>query len=263
MVYRANTMSAQARSNKSSVYHELVEAIEQPGCAVCRLIDRAVRQYVDVFFYENITTVARRTEIREARGYCSVHGALLTGHTRLLGSAIVHQDVINDVLRELNKTLPPTVSTLRHPQDAEPKEAARKPNALDDLTAAPVRNAALNAIRPKRMCPLCEYERDRESVQLRTLVDHMGEPEMRAAFEKSSGICLPHVQVMLGLRGVSADGLRMTLQIERDILQHIKLELEAYIAKSNGSYDFEGMGDESDSPLRAIKLVSGRVFGRR
>ena len=259
-------MRPQAKSNKSSVYHELVEAIEQPGCPVCRLIDRAVRQYIDVFFYENITTVARRTEIREARGYCSVHGALLTGHTRMLGSAIVHQDVINDVLRELNKTLPPT--PLRPSTDAREAQGAgsmagRKPNALDDLTAAPARNAALSAIRPKRMCPLCEYERDRESVQLRTLVDHMGEPELRAAFEKSSGICLPHVQVMLGLRGVSADGLRTTLQIERDILQRIKLELEAYIAKSNGSYDYEGMGDESDSPLRAIKLVSGRVFGRR
>ena len=166
----------------------------------------------------------------------------------MLGSAIVHQDVINDVLRELNKTLPPTPLRPKHPELVEgSKGAARKPSALDDLTAAPIRNAALNAVRPKRMCPLCEYERDRESVQLRTLVDNMSEPEMRAAFEKSSGICLPHVQVMLGLRGVSADGLRTTLQIERDILQRIKAELEAYIAKSNGSYDYEGMGDVSDS----------------
>jgi len=263
MVYRAGTMSETARRN-SSVYHELVEAISQPGCPVCRLIDRAVRQYVDMFFYENITTVARRTEIREARGYCSVHGALLTGHTRMLGSAIVHQDVINDVLRDLNKTLPPTApASARTRERALGRDEARKPSALDDLTSAPLRNVALNAIRPKRLCPLCDYERDRESVLLRALVDHMPDPAMRVVFERSSGICLPHVQVMLGLRGVSAEGLRRTLQIERDILQALKVELEAYIAKSNGSYDYEGMGEESDSPLRAIKLVSGRVFGRR
>ncbi len=67
----------------------------------------------------------------------------------------------------------------------------------------------------------------------------------------------------LQMRGVSAAGLRALMQIERDILTRIKLELEDYIAKSNGSYDYEGMGDESDSPVRAVKLVSGRVFGRR
>ncbi len=138
---------------KSSVYHELIEAMAQPGCAVCRLIDRAVRQYVDVFFYENITTVERRREIREARGYCSVHGSMLTGHSRMLGAAIVHQDVINDVVRELNKTLGQTEVPSPKPN---PKKNTRKPQALDDLTSTPLRNAALNAIQPKRLCPLCE-----------------------------------------------------------------------------------------------------------
>jgi hypothetical protein len=67
----------------------------------------------------------------------------------------------------------------------------------------------------------------------------------------------------LQIRGLSAEGLRTTLQIERDILAHLKTELDAFIAKSNGSYDYEGMGAESDSPTRGVKLVSGRVFGRR
>ncbi len=253
---------------KSSVYHEMIEAMQQSGCPVCRLIDRAVRQYVDVFFYENITTVQRRAEIREARGYCSVHGSMLLGHSRMLGAAIVHQDVINDVLRELNKTLPPTEPTARAGAGAgagigASRKGLRKPQSLDDLTSVPLRNAALNAIRPKRNCPLCEYERDRETVLLRALVDHMPEPEMRAAFEQSSGVCLPHVQMALQLRGLSADGLRTTMQIERDILARLKRELDAYVDKSNGSYDYEGMGAEADSPTRGVKIVSGRVFGRR
>ena len=66
-----------------------------------------------------------------------------------------------------------------------------------------------------------------------------------------------------GVRGVSADGLRRVMQIERDILQSLKAELDEYLVKSNGSYDYQGMGDESDSPARAVRLVSGRVFGRR
>ena len=36
-------------------------------------------------------------------------------------------------------------------------------------------------------------------------------------------------------------------------------ELHEYIARSNGSYGCEGMGDEADSPLRAVRMVSGRI----
>jgi hypothetical protein len=240
---------------KSSVYHELIEAMGQPGCPVCQLIDRAVRQYVDVFFYENITNVERRAEIREARGYCSVHGALLIGHSRMLGVAIIQHDVINDVLREINKTL----ATTEPNKNSKP----RKPAPLDDLTAAPLRNTLSGAMKPKRDCPLCEYERDRERNLLRTLINEIHAPEMRAAFERSSGLCLPHANAALQLRGVSADGLRLVMQIERDILQRLKAELDEYLVKSNGSYEYAGMGAEADAPTRAVKLVSGRVFGRR
>lgn len=233
---------------KSSAYHELVEAMSHPGCPVCRLVDRAVRQYVDVFFYENITNVERRAEIREARGYCSAHGALLAGHARMLGVAIIQHDVINDVLREVNRLLPET-------------EAQGSP--LDRLIGAPMRRAILDAIKPKRVCPLCEYERNQEHALLHTLVTTIHDDALRSAFARSSGLCLPHVQVLLQLRGLPRDRLRRLLQIERDILTALKADLEEYLAKSNGSYDYVGMGKEADAPLRAVKLVSGRVLGRR
>lgn len=242
---------------KSSVYHELIEAMAHPGCPVCHLVDRAVRQYVDVFFYENMTNVARRAEIRDARGYCSVHGALFAGHGRMLGTAIIQHDVINDVVREINRSLLPTEPH----KDAVSKP--RKPQPLDELASAPLRNALLSAVKPKRMCSLCEYERDHEQNLLRLLVNEIHEPDMRTAFERSSGLCLPHVQAALQLRGVKSDGLRLVMQIERDILQILKSDLDEYLTKSNGSYDYDGMGKEADSPMRAVKIVSGRVFGRR
>jgi hypothetical protein len=248
-------MTSLGMQTKSSVYHELLEAMAHIGCPVCRMIDRAVRQYVDVFFYENITNVERRAEIREARGYCSVHGALLAGHSRMLGTAIIQHDVINDVLREINRVLPKT--------GPHKSSKPRKPQPLNDLAATPLRNSLTNAVKPKRNCPLCEYEHDQERILLRIIIDDVHEPEMRAAFERSSGLCLPHLQTALQLRGVNADGLRLVTQIERDILQALKADLDEYLVKSNGSYNYEGMGKEADSPMRAVKIVSGRVFGRR
>ena len=137
---------------------------------------------------------------------------------------------------------------------AKARAAARLCNANNTMSSA---------IKPKRDCPLCGYERDRERNLLRALINEIHTPEMRAAFEHSSGLCLPHANAALQLRGVSADGLRLMMQIERDILQRLKAELDEYLVKSNGSYDYEGMGTEADAPARAVKLVSGRVFGRR
>jgi hypothetical protein len=173
----------------------------------------------------------------------------------MLGTAIIQHDVINDVLREINRVLPKT--------EPSPARPSRKPGALGDLTAAPLRNALLNAFKPRHTCPLCAYEHDTERNLLRILVNDIHAPEMRAAFERSSGLCLPHAQAALTLRGLSGDGLRTVMQIERDILQALKAELDEYLVKSNGSYDYQGMGKEADAPARAVKLVSGRVFGRR
>jgi len=252
----AHSLSRSMRA-KSSVYHELIEAMAHPGCPICRMVDRAVRQYVDVFFYESITNVERRAEIRAARGYCSVHGALLVGHSRMLGTAIIQHDVINDVLREANHFLPPT------DPHAAGSELARRPRPWERLSIALLRRVLLRAIKPRRVCPLCEYEAGQEHMLLRTLVSEFHETQMRQAFARSSGLCLPHLQTLLRLRGTNPHNLRLLLQAERDILQALKAELDEYLVKSNGSYEHRDMGQEADAPLRAVKIVSGRVFGRR
>ncbi|NJM26301.1 MAG: HAD family hydrolase, partial [Bacteroidia bacterium] len=91
---------------KPNTYHEILSTLKQPGCAICRSVDSAVRQRIDAFLYEQITIIERRTEIREARGFCSAHGTLLNGVGYMLGNAILQQDVLNDVLREISKALP-------------------------------------------------------------------------------------------------------------------------------------------------------------
>jgi hypothetical protein len=241
---------------KNNTYFELIEAMQQPGCPVCRRVDVSVRQYVDVFFYENITNVERRGEIRAARGYCSVHGAMLAGHSRMLGTAIIQHDVLNDVLRGIDKVLP-------NDERERTRDDAKSKGSTLRLLPSRLRNGLLSAVRPRRNCPLCDYERDQEHILLRTLINEMHEPPMRAAFERSSGLCLPHFQIALQSSGVNEDGLRIVARIERNLLESLKAELDEYLKRSNGSYEYEGMGKEADAPGRAVKTVSGRVFGRR
>ena len=234
------------QSAKPNTYHELLSTLKQPGCAVCRLVDTAVRQRIDAFLYEQITVIERRTEIREARGFCSAHGTLLNGVGYMLGNAILQQDVLNDVLREISKALP--------------RSAALRGKVGWGLMRGA--NAVANALKPKRECVLCEYERDRETIDLRALVNDLHEPEMRAAFEKSSGLCLTHFRVALGLSDIKSENLPVLIEIETAILSKLKAEVDEFLHKSNASFGFTqaDMGNEADAPLRALKIVSGRVI---
>ena len=226
---------------------DLIETCASPGCAVCRLVDRDVRQYIDSFFYESITVVERRAEIRAARGFCSVHGSILAGHSRTLGTAIIHHDVVNDVLRGF-------------------PEGGANGGAKGGVFRAAwssARDAVARALRPRRECVLCDHERHQERILLEALINGLPDDKIRAAFEQSGGLCFPHLQAALQLRDIRADNLRLMIDLERRMLSGLRDELATFIHKSNGSYEFTAMGAESDSPARATKLVSGRVFGRR
>ena len=218
---------------KTSTFFDLLEALAQPGCAACRLSDRYVRENIDSFFYENITNVARRQDIRRSRGFCSLHASMLPAPTRMLGTAILHHDVLNDVLREMNAK--PVIRQLLK------------------------KNPLASAVTPKRECTLCEFERDRERYILSTLVNLIAEPELNDAFSRSDGICLPHLQTALRMSDVSPSANARFVSAQTRKMEKLRDELKEYISQSNGSYAYQGMGDEADSPLRAVRMVSGRI----
>lgn len=220
----------------SRTYFDLIEAFKQPDCAVCRLIDDAVYQYIDIFIYENITNVARRAEIREARLYCSLHTSkFMGGYGRLLSLATLEQDVLNDVIRSINRAIAP--GTIR---------------SLFQGAARAIRQAIL----PTRNCTLCDYERSMERVMLGTLIQFIDEPDIRAGFEASSGLCLPHYYMALGMPGKH----ERIIKVEQDMLMKTKADIDEYVRKRNPLYKDQLMDeDEAASPTRAARLLSGRI----
>jgi len=225
----------------SRTYFDLIEAFKQPDCAVCRLTDAAVHQYIDIFIYENITNVARRQEIREARLFCSLHASkFMSGYGRLLSLATLEQDVLNDVLRSINRTL------------EHPLKRLGMIGALFQRTTRAIREVIL----PTRNCTLCDYERSMERVMLGTLIQFIDEPDIRGTFETSDALCLPHYYMALGMPG-RHDRL---ISVEQAVLTKTKADIDEYVRKRNPLYKDQQMDeDEAASPTRAAKLISGRI----
>lgn len=226
------------KSKYSRTYFDLLEALPQQDCAVCRLVNDAIHHYIDIFIYENINNLARRDEIRQSRGFCSLHMTMfMSGYGRLLSLAMLEQDILNDVLRQIGQPA-----------------AAEKPGLLKALFQSGA-NGLREAILPRRGCPLCEYERSQEKVVLGTLIQFAEDPEMQGAFANSAGLCLPHFYIALDMPGK----LERIIDVELDVLKRLKTDIDAYVHKRNPSYSGEPMGEEASAPTRAAKAIAGRV----
>lgn len=235
-------------SAPSRIANDLAEALQKPDCAICRLVERDLHQYVDGFFYESITVVERRAEIRAARGFCPAHGAILAGHSRTLGTAIIHHDVLNDVLR----SFPDAEREIRESRSTNLADALRR-------LLKSTQQTAMNALRPRRSCVLCTHERHQERVVLETLLEGLrSDGPVRTAFITSDGLCLPHLQAALEKRSVRAESARTLIELQGNIMHRLRADLALFIHKHNGSYESSAIGDESRAPARATRMVSGR-----
>lgn len=218
---------------KSSVYsEELRAACREPGCPVCRLVDRSVRRYLDSLFYEYVNDDHVRQALRKSRGLCNQHAwqAVDERIGSALGFALLYRDVVAEVLGGLPR--PERAGGLRRLKQA------------------------LKALTPTRECPACVQRAKTEASVLESLARELGDAEFRAELEASEGLCVPHL--LLALQSLSGDErAEALLAMEDTKLQGLHAELSELIRKNDYRFIEEEWGLESDSWRRAIQKLNG------
>ncbi len=209
-------------------YFDLLEALREPGCAVCRLLKRDIERHLGAILYEFVLDHSVSGRFRESRGLCSEHGYLLTERGNALGIATLYHAVLYDLLADTERT------------------PIRAPRLFGGDRATP--------LDPKAPCSVCVY-RDETAARLLALIPvHIHENEFRETYSASSGLCLPHVTELVKSAPAVAQQF-MTLQ--RPIWERLKAELETFMRRSDFQYAHETIGAEGDSWRRATALISG------
>ena len=86
---------------------EVVEALREPGCAVCGLSLRSVARLLQTISYEQVNDPALRAELRKARGFCNAHAHQWLREARgQLGTALIYRDLLQATLRDLEQRAP-------------------------------------------------------------------------------------------------------------------------------------------------------------
>lgn len=215
---------------------DLHAAYEASGCPICGLLQRSERRYIDATLYEHVTDVKWRGEVRESRGFCALH----TEHVLEVGrSALGVSLVAADILKTLRESLGTGGSS----------------SGRGWLRSALGSGGAAASLKPQRRCPICAYLDDLGAVYVAALLDDLATDAGRAAYERSAGLCLPHL-IAAAERG--GEGFASLKSHQERAWAQLESELNEFARKNDYRYNDEPMTDaERDAWRRALRLLAG------
>jgi hypothetical protein len=232
--------------NKHTLYYNLRDAFTEQGCPICHLSSRAMDRYLDHLLYESVNDPRVRRNIRRSQGFCREHAWELQRKGDALGIAILHHDVITNIVRALNgeRGYGPRVSLTRWLRRVLPGVASEAAHRLAKRLAS------------TGECTACRQRGSIERAYLETLLQHCADPELLALWRASDGLCWPHFQRAVRLVRDEVP-LRVLTDMESIHLGHLRDELGEFIRRHDYRLADKGFGSESDSWIRAVAKVSG------
>ncbi len=224
-----------------------IEALQTPGCALCRIGQRKSQRYVETLLNEAVTDVDQRDTWREARGLCHWHAWMATETPHSAGSlAILYADVLHHDLEHLAAltAAPPATRRWRWQR-----------------SLAQRLQGWLRTWRQQRPCPVCYLWQEQEQLYLHVLLDDWQEPELVQAFATSSGLCWLHTMRLVE-QGRQHEHLSDVLAAQQVHLQRLQDELHALIRKLDYRLARQPYGREADAWQRVVMLYVGGRGGQ-
>ncbi len=240
-------------------YHDLMRALvpgaeaEPRGCPICQLVTNSVARHLDDLIFFSAVKPDIRAEIRAARGFCNEHaGQLAQLVGKGLGVALIHEDIIDTVMEDLERAVP------RRGVPAKIPLAAAVTGILPGGPRTRRASAkAIHVLEPRGPCPACRHQLLVEESYLGTLWRYLDDAALAAALRASPGLCLPHLRQALQSAPDEA-ALRRLIEIQLACLGGLRAELRELTRKFDHRFNHETVGPEGDAWLRAINQVSGK-----
>jgi len=226
----------------------LRDALDAAGCPICTLAERAAYRYLDNLFYENVTDPGVRLRLYDSLGFCNRHAWLATRipHTSM-GIAIIYEDLLRRIIDRID--------SLRD------RTTGQSPPRW--LLANGRRQNSSPILAVKAGCPTCQTAGFDERLFVGELLRWFADAELGAAFERSFGLCLPHLE--LALREFpNHPQLPALLQAQRQKFAAVRAELQEFHRKRDDRSANEPQGAQQPAWRRALELFVGKreVFHR-
>ncbi len=257
-------MGRQGQRARHNLYYDLRDACREEGCPVCTVAGRMVARYLEAVIGESVNDPPIRDAVTAARGYCNSHSWTLRELNAGLGTAMMYGSIIRRVADGLTigpsgSDAPPTIFPASSPRrTGGPRRwFSSLLTRAGRASAAPLARTTLPD--PHRTCPACLVRERHELNCIDTLLGHIRDADgaLSAAFEGSGGLCLVHLDQMMGAARDRA-ALARLLELQQGRMRALGAELAEFIRKHDYRFTGEGMGAEGTSWQRAIDMVAGK-----
>jgi len=220
--------------DKHTAYFNILGALPQPGCAICRLVHTVEVHYIRDVLYSRTTDVKTRAELRSARGFCRPHARQLDEIGHALDVSIIYQDIL--------KTL---------------NEALERPSARQAATRRGKGQLA-DALAPQQECPACTHRAELEAVYVETFLDHMADPDFVSKVRSADPLCLTHLRQVIE-EGPSPERFQALRDIQIAHWEKLISELGEFVRKNDHRFHHEAIGEEGNAWIRAVDAIVGTL----
>ncbi len=199
-------------------------------------------------FHEFVTDPTTRAWLQAANGFCNRH-AWLAVRMRDTGSglATIYETILEAIMKRFQKHQPVLA-------------ASGKTESFISKLLRNERSETARLLEQEQECQICVRAAEAENPYLNELLRWFDEDEMRAAFDSSFGLCLPHLDLLIA-RYPEHENLPILVEAEKDKCEMLLAELKGYLRKLDYRYSNEPRGNEQYSWRRVVELVAGKPTG--
>jgi len=216
---------------KHTTYFNLLEALKE-GCPICYLVKKNTHKFMDDFLYESVNDPGVREDIKASSGFCNRHAWQLQKFGDGFGQAIVYNDLMNIVLKQINE--------------------------LDESFSIKELLKSINpGVATKKICMFCKQEIDVVERYVSVFWESFDDAEFSFHYKNSFGLCLPHLALALKKCKNKKLGTEL-IDIEAVKISSLVAELKEFMRKHDYRFSKEKFGEEGNSWIRAIEKFIGK-----
>jgi len=226
----------------------LEEALNKPGCAVCRLAHETAIHSMDSFLWENSNDPVVGQKIQAAYGFCPPHTQMLAAiDLATSGSVLGVNQVYARVAKKTIQNLQGSLKTARRGKGLS--------LMLEKLGLPAARRGGDPPLTPQANCPVCDQVEISTRNTISTMCEELesGNQAFRQIYAQSSGVCLLHLRASVFHYGNAFP--KAAEYLFADCSQRLETQranMMEYIRKQNYEYQDEEVTSEESSAWRKV-----------
>jgi hypothetical protein len=215
-------------------YFDLRDALAASGCPICVRVLSAGDDMLRRLLEHSSSRDNVRNRSLASRGLCGVHAWRIERTNLPVGLAEAYETFLQGQLEKLQSATVPPRGRLRSIW------------------------AQLSGWRRRRQCPACRAGQVMEQRDIRLLLDLITDMEFSRAFERSAGLCLPHLALALGFAPTHPNRPKL---VEAHIpkIKHLQADLQDYIRREKAPIQTLSSAERDAVWTRILEWTAGKA----